>query len=86
MEMLANLIRERFKFDGKVLTLTAEGRFSMWVLMALPILLFAFLYIRNPNFVHPLITEPVGKLFILLAVVGMIVGGLVMRRMVDIKA
>jgi len=23
-------IRERFKFDGKVQTLTAEGRFSQW--------------------------------------------------------
>ena len=49
MEMLANLIRERFKFEGKVRTLTAEGRFSMWVLMALPIFLGVFLYIRNPG-------------------------------------
>jgi tight adherence protein B len=85
METLANLIRERYKFQGKVRTLTAEGRFSMLVLILLPIFLFVFLYLRNPNFINPLLTEPVGKLMIILAVVGMIVGAVVMRRMVDLK-
>lgn len=85
METLANLIRERFKFEGKVRTLTAEGRFSMLVLIALPIFLFFYLYIRNPNFLSPMLTEPVGKLMIILAVVGMIVGAVVMRRMIDLK-
>jgi tight adherence protein B len=85
MEMLANLIRERYKFKGKVRTLTAEARLSMWVLISLPILLGVFLYIRNPNFIRPLLEEPIGKLMILSAGVGMIVGAVVMLRMVDVK-
>jgi tight adherence protein B len=85
METLARLIRERFKFDGKVQTLTAEGRFSAVVLILLPILLGIYLFIRNPAFLSPLLTEPVGKLMMVLAVVGMVAGSFVIRRMVRIK-
>ena len=85
MDILANLIRERFKFEGKVQTLTAEGRFSAVVLIILPIALGIFLFIRNPNFLNPLLTEPAGKLMIVLAAAGMVVGTFVIRRMVKIK-
>ena len=85
METLAGLIRERFKFDGKVKTLTAEGRISAVILILLPIGIFGYLWLTNPNFLAPLITEPVGKLMILGAIVMMIIGAFVMKKMVDIK-
>ena len=50
METLAGLIRERFKFDGKVKTLTAEGRISAVILILLPIGIFGYLWLTNPNF------------------------------------
>jgi tight adherence protein B len=85
MEILANLIRERFRFEGKVRTLTAEGKFSAIVLVILPFLLALYFWFTNPKFLAPLITTPIGRVMMLLAVVMMIVGGIVMRRMVDIK-
>jgi len=85
METLAGLIRERFKFDGKVKTLTAEGRISAVILILLPIGIFGYLWLTNPNFLAPLITEPVGKLMILGAIIMMIIGAFVMKKMVDIK-
>jgi tight adherence protein B len=85
MGTLADLIRERFKFEGKVRTLTAEGRFSAVVLILLPLLLAAYLYVTNPTFLDPLFKEDVGNLMALLALVGMVVGALVMRRMVKIE-
>jgi tight adherence protein B len=85
METLANLIRERFKFEGKVRTLTAEGKFSAVVLILLPILLTIYLYITNPSFLEPLFKESSGRLMAVLAVVGMFVGAIVMRRMVNLK-
>ena len=85
METLATLIRERFKFDGKVKTLTAEGRLSAVILILLPIGIFGYLWLTNPNFLAPLITEPAGKFMILGAIVMMIMGALVMKKMVDIK-
>jgi tight adherence protein B len=85
IETLASLIRERFKFEGKVKTLTAEGRISAIVLLALPIFLFGFLWINNPNFLKPLFTDPVGKIMFLGAIVMMIVGAIVMKNMVKVK-
>jgi tight adherence protein B len=85
METLAGLIRERFKFDGKVKTLTAEGRISAVILILLPIGIFGYLWLTNPNFLAPLITEQVGKFMILGAIIMMIIGAFVMKKMVDIK-
>jgi tight adherence protein B len=85
METLATLIRERFKFDGKVKTLAAEGKLSAIILILLPIGIFGYLWLTNPNFLAPLITEPAGKFMILGAIVMMIMGALVMKKMVDIK-
>jgi tight adherence protein B len=85
METLATLIRERFKFDGKVKTLAAEGKLSAIILILLPIGIFGYLWLTNPNFLAPLFTEPAGKFMILGAIVMMIMGAFVMKKMVDIK-
>jgi len=85
IETLANLIRERFKFEGKVRTLTAEGRISAIILIALPIFLFGFLWFKNPNFLKPLVTDPAGQIMSVGAILMMIVGAIVMKNMVKIK-
>jgi tight adherence protein B len=82
---LANLIRDKFKFDGKVRTLAAEGKFSAVVLILLPFLVFGYLWLTNPNFLQPLLVETVGKIMILAAVVMMVVGAIIMKNMVNIK-
>lgn len=85
IETLANLIRERFKFEGKVRTLTAEGRISAVILILLPFFLFGFLWMKNRDFLNPLFTEPVGQFMMFGAIVMMIIGAIVMKRMVNIK-
>jgi tight adherence protein B len=81
---LANLIREKFKFDGKVKTLSAEGKFSAVVLIILPIFVFGYLWMTNPNFLQPLLDEQIGKFMILAAIFMMIIGALIMKKMVNI--
>ena len=54
IEGLAHLIRERFRFRGKVRVLSAEGKLSATILLVLPFLLFAGIFITNPNYIsHP---------------------------------
>ncbi|MEN8212064.1 MAG: type II secretion system F family protein, partial [Thermodesulfobacteriota bacterium] len=60
IESLAHIIRERFKFDGKVKILTAEGRLSAVILVGLPILIGVWLQISNPDYIKPLFTDPIG--------------------------
>jgi tight adherence protein B len=85
MENIAHLIRERFKLHGRVQTLAAEGKLSMWILIALPFLIVAALFILNPNYIKQLIYEPVGRLMCAGALLMMFIGFLVMRKMVNIK-
>jgi tight adherence protein B len=85
LDTLAYLIRERFKLRGKIRTLSAEGKFSAIVLLALPIVLLITMYFLNPNYITILFIEPAGKIMLIVASILMIVGTIVMKKMINIK-
>jgi tight adherence protein B len=85
IQTLANLIREKFKFEGKVRVLSAEGKLSAVILAALPFLVAGWIWLTNPKYLEPLVAEPFGQVLLLLAGVFMITGILIMKRMVNIK-
>ena len=85
IETIARLIRERFRLQGKIRTLTAEGRLSALILTILPFLLGFVLFLLNPGYMSPLFTEPMGRLMMWIAILMMFFGLLVMRRMVRMK-
>jgi tight adherence protein B len=85
LETTAETIRERVRIKREIEVLTAQQRISGYVLVALPIALGAILMIINPTYQMRLFTPgptlciPVG------AGLGMLVGFLIMRRIVDIE-
>jgi tight adherence protein B len=85
IQTLANLIREKFKFEGKVRTLSAEGKLSAVILAALPFLVGGWIWLTNPKYLAPLVAEPFGRVLLLLAAAFMIAGILALKRMVSIK-
>jgi tight adherence protein B len=85
LENIARLIRERFKLHGRIRVLSAEGRFSAAVLVGIPILVAFILSIVNPNYIRTLITDPMGNVLVGVAIVLMILGVAVMKRMIEIK-
>ena len=85
MGILSYLIREKFKFEGKVRTLSAEGRLSAIILIALPFFIAGWLQFSNPKYLETLVTDPIGKVMIFGAVLMMIMGILVMKKMVSIE-
>ena len=85
IESIATLIRERFKFYGKVKTLAAEGVFSMWILLALPFGVAAALRFINPEYMSLLFEETAGQIMVGAVLVMMIIGYFIMRNMVQIK-
>lgn len=84
MESLAHLIRANYKFQGKVRTLSAEGRLSAVVLIALPFLIAGWINYSTPQFIAPLLNEPVGRMMLTLAAVMMTLGIIVIKKMVKI--
>jgi tight adherence protein B len=85
MDILAGLIRERFVFDGKVRTLTAEGRLSAVILICLPFFIITYLKITNPGYMNLLFTDPIGKIMAVVAAIMMVIGIFVMTKMVKIE-
>lgn len=82
---LANLIREKVKFQGKVRTLSAEGRLSAVILVSIPFVIATYLHLQNPEYLSILFSLPFGRLMIGAAGVMMVIGILIMKRMVTIK-
>jgi tight adherence protein B len=84
IEKIAETIRQRYRFFGKLDTLTAEGRMSSYILGALPILTALFIGFTNPPYVMLLFTTKMGNSIFGYAVVSWLVGFLWMRRMAKV--
>ena len=60
LDRIGHVIRERFKILGQVKALTAEGRLSGIVLIAMPIGLFLMMLWMKPDYISLLWTDPQG--------------------------
>jgi tight adherence protein B len=85
IESLAYLIREKFKLNGKVQALTAEGRLSAVILVLLPFCIVAYLRIVNRAYLDLLFTDPMGRMMLAGSGIMMVAGIFVIRRMIQIK-
>jgi Flp pilus assembly protein TadB len=78
-------IRERGYLRRHVRSLSAEGRMSAYILVALPIAVGSFFFIAEPNYMRPLYSTNVGLAMLAGAVALVIIGTLVMRQMIKIE-
>jgi tight adherence protein B len=85
LDKIGRLIRQRFELNGHVRSLTAEGRLSGILLLALPPALLAFLSFSNYNYISVLFTTPVGNKMLVVTAVLQVVGALMIRKIVAIK-
>jgi tight adherence protein B len=85
LDKIGYVIRERFRILGQVKALTAEGRLSGVVLIALPFGLFGFMLNLKPDYIEPLWTTELGRKMSIFAIIAQILGALVIRKIVNIK-
>lgn len=85
IDALAHLIRERFKLQGRIRVLAAEGKLSAIILVVLPILVVVGIRFLRPDYITFLVTDHVGKVMASAGAFLMIIGILVMKRMIQIK-
>ncbi|TRW89687.1 type II secretion system F family protein [Candidatus Methylobacter oryzae] len=84
-ENISKLIRGRFRFQRRVLTLTAEARMSAWVLAMVPFALFAGISIINPDYMATLTQDPAGQKVILWGLVLQVVGNFWIRKLIALE-
>jgi tight adherence protein B len=85
MDQIAHVIRERFKLRGKIRTLSAEGKLTAVILLALPFLVILALRFTNPDYIKLLWEESSGKIISVISASMMAVGIFVIRKMIKIK-
>jgi tight adherence protein B len=85
LETIAGTIRERAQLRRQVKSLSAEGRMSGWILLALPLGLAGVMAATNPAYLSELYTTTPGRIMLVVAAVLMIVGTIWMRKTVKIK-
>jgi tight adherence protein B len=85
LDRIGHVIRERFKILGQVKALTAEGRLSGIVLIAMPIGLFLLMLWMKPDYIQLLWTDPMGVQMSIGAVILVLIGAYAIKKIVDIK-
>jgi tight adherence protein B len=85
LSAVTETIRERIRLFSEVRSITSAQRYTGYILTGLPFILGAVLFIMNPDYMARLfepgwiLCVPIG------AVIGIILGNLVIRRMVVIE-
>ncbi|GAA4026522.1 MULTISPECIES: type II secretion system F family protein [Arthrobacter] len=85
LDQVNETIRERSEIKGHIKSLAAEGKFSGYILMALPFGIVTMLMLVNPGYMNVMFTHPLGWGMIVASVILMTIGGLWMRKIIDLK-
>jgi tight adherence protein B len=85
LDNLSGVIRDRFRILRQVQVFAAEGRLSMYILMALPPVAGLLMYLVNPKYMMRLFTDPLGQKAVSLAVLLQVIGYFVIRRIIRIR-
>ena len=85
LENLAHVVRERFKILRQVRVYTAHGRFTGYVLLALPAVLAIALMFINPDHMNLLFRERLGQMMLLGALVMQALGFLWIKQVIKIE-
>ena len=85
LDKIGKVIRDRIQLLGTVQALTAEGRLSGWVLLALPVVVFFACLLVNPDYARVLIETPHGRMMLAVAAAMDLMGMAMIKKIVNIK-
>jgi tight adherence protein B len=85
LDKMGAVVRDRIQLMGTVQALTAEGRLSGWVLLALPVAVFFIILYINPPYASQLLYDPQGRLMLFGAIGMQLMGMAMIKKIVNIK-
>jgi Flp pilus assembly protein TadB len=85
LETTVETLRERERLRRHVWALSAEGRLSAYILIALPILMAGWMFFIRRGYLTPLWTTPLGLLMLISAVVLVVIGSFWISRWVKVE-
>lgn len=85
LERTTAVIRERLRIQGEVRIYTAQGRLTGWILSILPVAMFFLLSMANRGYTRVLVEDPTGRKLVYAGLGLMVIGGLAIRKIVNVK-
>jgi len=85
LNRLSYVIRERFRLRGQVKAASAHGRMTAMILGGLPIVTVIALLFVAPGYLDGMADDPDGRKLIAGAIVGQIVGNMIIRKIINIQ-
>ncbi|WP_242343570.1 type II secretion system F family protein [Anaeromyxobacter terrae] len=85
LEKIADTIRQRYRFYGKLRALTGEGRASAWVLGVLPIIVALAVSVMNPGYLRTLAENPSGHWIVGYAIASWAAGIVWLRSLTQLE-
>ena len=84
LDAISYTIRERIRIKGEIRALTSYGRGAGQLLTAVPIILSVIIYLISPDFMSQLFEDRCGWIMIGVAILGIILGYIVISKIVNI--
>ncbi|MET1156731.1 type II secretion system F family protein [Arthrobacter sp.] len=85
LDQVNETIRERAEIKGHIKALASEGKFSAYILIAMPFGIVAMLLAVSPTYMNSMFSHPLGWVMIGASFVLMAIGALWMRKIIDLK-
>jgi tight adherence protein B len=85
LDMVSETVRQRQQFAKKVNALTSMSRTSAYILGAMPFFMAAVLTLLKPGYLTPLFTTSTGHVLILIALGGIALGALVLKKIISFR-
>jgi tight adherence protein B len=85
LDKLAAVIRDRFKVKRQVRAVSAHGRITGAVLMALPPVVAAILFVISPQHIRLLVDDPLGVQMVIGGVILQTIGVIAIRRILRVE-
>ena len=83
-ETISSVIRERFRLEGKIDALTAQGKLQGWVVAAMPAILGMVLNYMRPDLMEPMLDHWFGYVLVTIIAIMELLGIFIIRRIVNI--
>jgi tight adherence protein B len=84
LKKLADIIRDRFRIERLIKSLTAQNRMSAWTVCSIPPFLGVFMFVREPQLMNDMMAEPAGRAMLAVAVVLELIGIAVFRKIIKV--
>ena len=85
LDTISETIQDRIRMRREVKTLTTQGRMSGWILILTPIAMALFMTSSDPNYLDPLLKNPIGQMILAATIIMEIIGAIMINRIVNIE-